>query len=226
MAIAAKSADNMQVFRGSRPAADVFAQNAGVGCCDTGSVVVHDKLAPVVHFDNALAHLNPVGANEKFRLNRMVPGVVDHINAIGVGAQISVIAIPTGAIMRAVAVRVDGEDTGLVFELKTRNGLALPLSTAAGVVMGVDVDAGAAACDPATRAVAAIVGATAWEGIGPLGSHNQVDRVGLYPAASLVAYSLESDELMLEVTAMPAGGIINGDFDITVSALYDIALRA
>lgn len=226
MTIAIKSVDNMQVFRGSKPAADVFAQNSGAGCCDTGAAVSHDKLAPVVHFDNALSHLNPAGANDKFRLNRMVPGVVDHINAVGVGAQISVLAIPTGAIMRAVAVRVDGSDTGLVFELKTRNGLALPLSTAAGVVMGINVDAGAAACDPATRVVAAIVGVTAWETIGVLGAYTQVDRVGLYPSASLVAYSLESDELMLEVTAMPGGGLVNGDFDLTVAAVYDIALRA
>lgn len=218
MTIAAKSADNMQVFRGSRPAADVFAQNAGVGCCDTGSVVVHDKLAPVVHFDNALAHLNPAGANDKFRLNRMVPGVVDHINAIGVGAQVSVIAIPTGAIMRAVAVRVDAEDTGLVFELKTRNGLALPA-----VIMDITAAAGAVACDPATRVAAP---GTVWTGIGPLGANSQVDKLGLYASDDPDSYSLESDELMLVVTAMPGGGIINGNFDITVAAVYDIALRA
>lgn len=218
MTIAAKSADNMQVFRGSRPAADVFAQNAGVGCCDTGSVVVHDKLAPVVHFDNALAHLNPAGANDKFRLNRMVPGVVDHINAIKIGAQISVLAIPTGAIMRAVAVRVDAEDAGLVFELRTRNGLALPT-----VIMDITAAAGAAACDPATRVAAP---GLVWTGIGLLGANSQVDKLGLYASDDPASYSLESDELMLVVTAMPGGGIINGDFDITVSAVYDIALRA
>jgi len=225
MTIAAKSADNMQVFRGSRPAADVFAQNAGVGCCDTGSIVVHDKLAPVVHFDNALAHLNPAGANDKFRLNRMVPGVVDHINAIGVGAQVSVLAIPTGAIMRAVAVRVDAEDTGLVFELQTRNGLVLP-TVADDAVLDITAAAGAAACDPATRVMTPSASLTPWEGIGPLGANSQVDKLGLYSSVNPAAYSLESDELMLVVTAMPGGGIINGDFDITVSAVYDIALRA
>ena len=218
MAITAKSADNMQVFRGSKPAQDVFAQNSGAGCCDTGSTVYYDKLAPVVHFDNALAHLNPAGANDKFRLTRMVPGVVDHINAIGVGAQISVLAIPTGAIMRAVAARVDSEDTGLVFELRTRNGLALPA-----VIMDITASAGAVACDPATRVAA--VGAV-WTGIGPLGANSQVDKLGLYASDDPTAYSLESDELILEVTAMPAGGLINGNFDVTVAAVYDIALRA
>ena len=228
MAITPKSADNMQVFRGAKPAADVFAQNPGAGCCDNGTVVIHDKLAPVVHFDNALAHLNPAGANDKFRLTRMVPGVVDHINAIGVGAQISVLAIPTGAIMRAVAVRTDGEDVGLTFELKTRNGLVLPAAAAGGAVLDVLVDAGVAACDPVARTVTANAGlvGVVWEGLGVLGAHLQVDKVGLYPASALLAYSLEADELMLEVTAMPAGGLINGDLDITVAAVYDIALRA
>lgn len=225
MAITPKSADNMQVFRGSKPAADVFAQNSGAGCCDTGAIVTHDKLAPVVHFDNALAHLNPAGANDKFRLTRMVPGVVDHINAIGVGAQISVIAIPTGAIMRAVAVRVDGEDTGLVFELVTRNGLVLP-TVADDAVLDITVDAGAVACEPATRVSTPSVSLTPWEGIGPLGAHSQVDKLGLYSSINPDAYSLEADELILEVTAMPGGGLINGDFDITVVAVYDIALRA
>lgn len=225
MAIAAKSANNMQVFRGSKPAADVFAQNAGAGCCDSGTVVIHDKLAPVVHFDNALAHLNPAGANDKFRLNRLVQGVVDHINAIGVGAQISVLAIPTGAIMRAVAVRVDGEETGLTFELTTRNGLVLP-TVADDAVIDITATAGAAACDPATRVATPSESLTPWEGIGPLLTATQVDKLGLYNSVNPASYSLEADELILEVTAMPASGIVNGDFDITVAAVYDIALRA
>ena len=63
MAINPKSADNIQVYRGALPAMDVFAQNSGAGCCAPNVTSDYDKLGTVVHFDNALAHLNPKGAN-------------------------------------------------------------------------------------------------------------------------------------------------------------------
>jgi hypothetical protein len=39
-------------------------------------------------------------------------------------------------------------------------------------------------------------------------------------------FSLEADEIMLEVVTMPTSGVIAGDFDVLVSVSYDIINRA
>ena len=57
MARAPKSENNIQVFNGSRPQPDVFAANAGSGCCGTGVDLLYDKLGERVRFDNGLKHL-------------------------------------------------------------------------------------------------------------------------------------------------------------------------
>ena len=70
MARTPKSANNIQVFRGSLPPADVFAQNAGADCCGGGTTVEHDKLGARTRFSNALAHSNPPLATRDERPER------------------------------------------------------------------------------------------------------------------------------------------------------------
>lgn len=133
MARAPKSANNIQVFRGSRPKADVFTSNAGIGCCAPVDFS-YDKLGERVRFDNGLKHLSPTGGVERYRFPSN-PGfddraaIIAHINAVGVGAEISVIAIPTYAFLTGLGIHVEAEEEGLVFEVATRNGLALPTSS-------------------------------------------------------------------------------------------------
>lgn len=224
----AKDAENLQVFRGSHPPADVFTQDLmrGGACCPPGSVdVTYDKLARRVRFDNGLAHLNPLGGNEKFNipfgdgLTSSKAAIVDHINKFGVGAQISVIAIPTYAFLTGLNVHVAGAETGLTFDVVTRNGLALP----ADYIAYVDVTG--EACAPIrTLTVSTGEAPIDLEGIGALGTG--VLFRDYFAKSCCGTFSLESDEIILEVASMPAGGSITGDFSITVAASYEVINRA
>lgn len=162
-----KSPNNIQVFRGSRPRLDVFTANSGVDCCDAaGYDNSYDKLADRTRFDNALAHSNPTGANDKY----FFPDgsgfsdraqIIRHINAVGVGAEISVLAVPTYAFVTGVSIHVAAEEEGLTFNLKTRNGLELPET----FLQQVNVAAGDSACN-----VERTLAAGSYEGFGALES--------------------------------------------------------
>lgn len=219
-----KAADNIQVFRGSRPPADVFAQNAEGNCCGSGTSVEHDKLADRTRFSNGLAHSNPTGANDKYQLPSG-PGfdgdrqkVIDHINRFGVGAQISVLAIPTYAFVTGVGLHIAAEEPGLTFNLITRNGLALPSAA----VLEVEAAAGTSSCDVERTLTTGTV--DSFEGFGALGDNLFIDIFGRDGQGE---FALEADELILEVATMPAGGApVVGLFDITTSVSYDVIHRA
>lgn len=225
MARVAKSANNLQVFRGSRPRQDVFAQNSGSGCCDAAGTNNYDKLADRTRFDNQLAHSNPTGANDKYFFARNFNGdfddIVNHINAIGVGATISVLAVPTYAFVTGVGVHIGAVETGLTFNLITRNGLVLPYSGDGGVGEVIQV---AAADDPNSPCgVIRTQSAGSFEGFGALGANRFIDIFGRYGQGS---FSLEADEIILQVATMPAGGEIVGDAELIVSVSYDVIHRA
>lgn len=221
MARTAKAANNIQVFRGSLPKPDVFAENSGAGCCgDPGLSPAYDKLAERTRFDNALAHSNPMGANDKytvptgFGFNGDSRAIVDHINAFGVGATISVLAIPTYAFVTGVGIHIAAEEVGLTFDLITRNGLVLP----ADAVIQVETAAGTTSCDVTrTQTVGDYLA------FGALGINLFIDIFGYEGGGG--SFSLEADELMLRVASMPAGPVA-GTFDITVSANYEVIHRA
>jgi hypothetical protein len=222
-----KDEANLQVFRGSFPKPDVFAKNAGDGCCGPeANLQAYDKLADRVHFDNSLAHSNPLGANDKFR----IPGgdgfstdrqaIIDHINANGVGAQISVLVIPTFAFLKRVAIKVAAEETGLTFTLKTRNGLALP-EGASSIVAITAAETGCAVVR--TETVDGSPGDQSQvTGFGALGT--DIARY-IFISSALGEFALEADELILEVAAMPAGGVVVGTFDIDIAASYEVVRR-
>lgn len=219
-----KAANNIQVFRGSKPQPDVFAANTGLGCCpDVAGQYAYDKLADRTRFDNALAHLNPAGANDKFRIpfgngfSDTRRDVVAHINEAGVGAQISVIAIPTYAFVTGVGVHIAAEEAGLTFNLITRNGLVLPSTAVHVVAAAVDEDDACAIERTDTAGSAA-----SFAGFGALGTNEFIDILGYSGEGE---FSLEADELILEVAAIPATPVV-GSFDITVSVNYQIVHRA
>ena len=225
MARTPKASNNIQVFRGSRPREDVFSKNANSGCCGTGTQTEHDKLAGRTRFDNALAHSNPTGANDKF----VVPygdgfadartNMINHINTFGVGAQISVLAIPTYAFVTGVGIHIAAQEAGLTFNLITRNGLELPDNDE----FVVDAAAADAGCE-VERTLGSIGEGGIYEGFGALAEGVLFqDRFGRDGHG---AFSLEADELILEVATVPAGGLVVGEFDITVSVSYDVIHRA
>jgi hypothetical protein len=213
-----KSADAFQVFRGSKPKADLFARTSG-DCCGP-AVADYDKLGCRVRFDNSLAHENPTGANEKFHFQKQrfpvepLAAQIAHLNKVGVGAQLSIITIPTYAFVTGVGVVVLASEPGLTFRLVTRNGLELPR------VVGIKVDvAGDTCCPTRTQGAGDITAA-----FGELPAN--VTEQYIFGRDAAGEFSLEADELMLEVVTMPTSGVIAGDFDVIVSVSYDIINRA
>ena len=225
-----KAADNIQVFRGSRPRKDVFSANANSGCCGSGTETDHDKLAGRTRCDNALAHSNPLCANDKF----VVPygdgfadareNMINHINTFGVGAQISVLAIPTYAFVTGVGIHIAASEPGLTFNLITRNGLVLPGSEGGEdppgpYLLQVEAEAATAGCE-----VTRTLGEGAYQGFGALAEG--VLFMDIFGRDGHGTFSLEADELILEVATVPAGGLVVGEFDITVSVSYEVIHRA
>lgn len=216
-----KLSPGIQVFRGSRTAKDVFAANLGHSCCPSAGVD-HDKLDQRVRFDNALAHSNPTGANDKF----IVPfgngfanirnDIIDTINTHGVGAHVSVLAIPTYAFVTGVGVHIEAEEPGLTFDLVTRNGLVIPSE----IVKVVEAEAG----DDCEIVRTETDGALAdFAGFGALGTSTFIDIFGRNGDGE---FSLEADEIALRVASMPSSGKVLGDFKIAISVSYDIIHRA
>lgn len=224
MAREPKSETNLQVFRGSRPRLDVFAKNAGTGCCGTGAQVEYDKLAERVRFDNALAHSNPTGANDKFAFPQgdgfayNSAEIIEHINTHGVGATISVLVIPTYAFVTGVGIHIAAEEPGLTFNLVTRNGLVLPGAGDGGEVIEVTATDGAEGCE-----ITRTPNTGSYDGFGALGNARFIDIFGRYGQGE---FSLEADEIILEVATLPASGVVTGAFELEVSVSYDVIHRA
>jgi hypothetical protein len=214
-----KSAKSLQVFRGSKPKADVFARTAG-DCCSPTADSTYDKLGCRVRFDNSTAHENPTGANEKFHFQKQrfpvetLAAQIAHLNTQGVGGQLSVFAIPTYAFVTGVGVVVLASEPGLTFKLVTRNGLALPAA------VGIKVDvAGDSCCPTRTQGVGVITAA-----FGQLPAN--VTEQYIFGRDAAGRFSLEADEILLEVVTMPTSGVISGEFDVLLSVSYDIINRA
>ena len=219
-----KSDTNIQLFRGSRTRLGVVKDMLGSDCCGENAIdLAHDKLADRVHFSNGLAHSNPTQANDKWAF----PGtgldfndreVIDHINRVGVGAQISVLVIPTYAFLNKLSVVVLNSEPGLTFTLKTRNGLDLTPDRS----ISVSVEAGDGDCEvtrtQGTTAIPAPFGALTDDEI-------QHDRFGVYDEGK---FSLEAEEIIVEVVTMPTlnDGKVIGDFNFQVAVNYEVVQRA
>jgi hypothetical protein len=221
MARAAKSVNNIQVFRGSLPTPDVFAANPGIGCCGPGDYT-YDKLGERVRFDNGLKHLSPNGGIERYRFpagdgfSNHKADIIRHINAVGVGATISVIAIPTYAFLHSLGVHIAASEPGLTFDLITRNGLVIPDTTPIQVVATVDEDSPCGITRTQTNSDFAAFGALA-------DGELFIDLFARHPDGG--TFSLEADEIILRVAAMPTDPVV-GLFDLTISAGYDVIYRA
>lgn len=228
MARQSKLTPGIQVFRGSRPGQDVYSATLHGDCCGDGNRPDYDKLASRVRFDNSLAHSNPTGANDKFRLPygngfaNTRADIVRGINDNGIGYNISVLAIPTYAFVTGFGLHIAAAETGLTFDVVTRNGLVLPTSCL------LQVSAEGDGCDiTRTLTVDGEGEATVdpYNGIGGL-TQGEVFRDYFARDDGCGQFSLEPDEIALQVATMPSSGKVIGEFDITVSVSYDIIHRA
>lgn len=223
MARTAKLADNLQVFRGSFAKPDVFALNAGDGCCGPAAALSdYDRLGDRVHFDNALAHSNPTGANDKYRFpdgngfGNQRQAILDHINANGVGASISVLLVPTFAFVTGLVIKVIAEEVGLTFDVVSRNGLVLPNDSE----RTVNITAGAE-CGVTRTQTIGDGDPSIYDGVGALA----VGVLAQYRIGRGDEFSLEADEIQLVVATMPAGGVVVGTFDLELALSYDVIKR-
>lgn len=221
-----KLSPGIQVFRGSRPRQDVFTASLGAGCCGTGGSPDYDKLAERTRFDNALAHSNPTGANDKFffpygnGFQNTRDEIIRGINDEGVGYHISVLAIPTYAFVTGVAIHVSGYETGLTFDIVTRNGLVLPADCAYMIEAERQDD-----CEiQRTLTDLNDGGEFEYEGIGDLDGNDFIDYVAR--AEGCGEFSLEADEIAFKVATMPASGVVTGDFAINIAVSYEVIHRA
>lgn len=222
----------LQVFRGSKLPLDVFAKNSGRTCCGSGFAMSYDRLADVVHGPNSHAHLAPTSYNDKYVVPQGPAGgtlendrneIVSFINAVGVGAKIGVICIPNYAYITDVAVHIAASEPGLTFNLKTRNGLALPSKKVITVnttrneneVCVLDRTEVPNGEDP--------VDGSAFTNFGALDGNVFVDIFGRDGDG---VFTAEADEIQLEVVSMPVNKKVAGTFNITVSVNYTTCMRA
>lgn len=224
-----KSANAYQSFRGGRNRLGVWAKFAEGACCEPGVALDIDRLPATVQWENANIHTSPLGGrNPTWRFSELQSGdrdaIVDHINAIGVGAIIEVQAIPTFALVQSVAVSTFKEETGLAFEVITRNGTALPADQ---VILVEEQDAGG--CGETTRTrVTTTSEETGDVDIGDLGDVGTLDgatRSYTIAVSGAGEFALEADVIALRVTSVPAGGVV-GAFDISVDLSYTAPVRS
>lgn len=224
MARTAKAADNLQVFRGSFSKPDVFSLNAGDGCCGPAAALNEfDRLGDRVHFDNALAHSNPTGANDKYRFpdgngfNSLRAEIIAFINANGVGASISVLLVPTFAFVTGLVIKTIAEEAGLTFNVVSRNGLVLPDDNERTVVITAGTDCNVVR----TQDIRDGAEPSIYTGVGALA----VGALAEYRIGRGNEFSLEADEIILQVATMPAGGVVVGTFDLELAVSYDVIKR-
>lgn len=218
----------LQVFRGSKQPLGVFAKHAGSGCCGTSFSVGFDRLADVVHGPNSHTHLNPVSYNDKYMVPMGPVGgtlendrdeIVSFINAVGVGAKIGIICIPNFAFVTDISVRIEAEEPGLTFNLKTRNELALPSKKVITVKTTRSEDNVCVLERYATDSTAA----NAFNGFGNMDDNVFIDIFGRDGDG---VFTAEADEIMLEVASMPVSKKVVGNFRVIVAVNYSICDRA
>lgn len=218
----------LQVFRGSKQPLGVFAKHAGSGCCGTSFSVGFDRLADVVHGPNSHTHLNPVSYNDKYMVPMGPVGgtlendrdeIVSFINAVGVGAKIGIICIPNFAFVTDISVRIEAEEPGLTFNLKTRNGLALPSKK----VITVKTTRSEDNVCVLERDAQDSTTANAFNGFGKMDDNVFIDIFGRDGDG---VFTAEADEIMLEVASMPVGKKVVGNFRVIVAVNYSICDRA
>lgn len=222
----------LQVFRGSKLPLDVFAKNSGRTCCGSGFAMSYDRLADVVHGPNSHAHLAPTSYNDKYVVPQGPAGgtlendrneIVSFINAVGVGAKIGVICIPNYAYITDVAVHIAASEPGLTFNLKTRNGLALPSKKVITVNTTHNKNEVCVLDRTEVPNGEALVDRSAFTNFGALNGNVFVDIFGRDGDG---VFTAEADEIQLEVASMPVNKKVAGTFNITVSVNYTTCMRA
>lgn len=215
MARVAKDAKAKQVFKGglNSLATNPWLQQIGNGCCEVAPVIDQDRLNPTINPENSLVHTRPMGHRDYWQFSEHDDTtrrqIVKHLNDNAVGAILEILVIPTFSLLYSVHVVAMAEETGLEFEVVTRNGTDLP----SGQLIKVSETDGADGCGEVGRVQAA--GNLA--AVGLLGGASRVHTIAVSGQGG--EFALEADVIQLRVKSLPAGGV-KGSFDLRVHTTY------
>lgn len=214
---------HFQAFRGGlrHLSGAVKAQLRGT-CCEGDLELRKDRLPARMRFDNGLAHENPNGANQKWIFKNATDRreVVQHLNDYKAGATIGVLALPTYSVITALAISIGFMPTGFTFKLSSRNGtLDGVTGTLHTVVLSGDH------CEPARDHVSANAqGLAAVIATGLAKGELHKDYIFI-PDKPI--FQAQADEILIDVeTFATSGKVVDGEFDITVAANYDVVIRS
>ena len=215
MARVPKSDMAMQLFAGGEAdlSKNVWVQNLGNCCCGEVPTIDQDRLNPTINPENALIHTRPFGNRMAWHYGDIDDSqrrrIVKHINTKGVGAQLEILTLPTFGLLYSVQVVTLAEETGLVFEMKTRNGTVIP----SGQQIKVSESDGVDTCGEVTR----VKGTADKAALGVLDTANRVHD--LFVSGTGGEFILDADVIILEVKSLPADGV-KGEFDLLVHINY------
>jgi hypothetical protein len=215
MARVAKSAKAIQAFRGGLNdlSKNPWLQQIGNGCCEVAPAIDQDRLNATIHSENALVHTRPMGHRDHWQFSEQDDTTrrqqVAHINANGVGSIIEIIVIPTFGFLQSVNVVALAEETGLEFEVVTRNGTVLPSGQ---LIKVKETDAGSGCGD-----VARVQSAGSLAAVGLLDGATRVYNIAVADQGG--HFALEADVIQLKVKSLPADGVL-GRFDLRVHITY------
>lgn len=214
---------HFQSFRGGlrHLSGAVKAQLRGT-CCEGDLELRKDRLPARMRFDNSLAHENANGANQKWMFKNATDRreVVQHLNDYKAGATVGVLALPTYSVITALAVSVGFMPTGFTFRLSSRNGtLDGVTGTLHTVVLSGDH------CEPARDHVSADVQGLAAVIVTGL-SKGELHKDYIFIPDRPI-FQAQADEIQIDVeTFATSGKVVDGEFDITVAANYDVVIRS
>lgn len=210
-----KSNKSIQVFNGGLAPLGIWAKHIGPGCCVPNAKVDIDRLVPTVNPENALVHNRPAAERSFWQTSNGSSDkrdIIKHINEVGVGAEIEIMVVPTFSFFKAVHIVVLGEEVGLTFKLKTRNGIDMPADQ---LIKVEETDAGTAVgCGDVAR----VKGAADFDNFGAKGTASRVHLFGVADASG--DFALYSDTLVLEVLTVPTEPV-RGDFDLMVYGTFN-----
>lgn len=215
MSLIPKGPKAHQLFRGGLNdlSKNPWLQNIGNGCCEPSFAVDQDRLNATINPENALVHTRPFGNRDHWQFGEHDDttrrNIVKHLNTHGVGAQLEIIVVPTFSLLYSVHTVTLAEEAGLVFELKTRRGTALP----SGQLIKVSETDSGNGCGEVSRVQAEADPAN----IGPLEGASRVHNLFVSDIGG--EFALDADVLILEVASLPADGV-KGFFDLRVHANY------
>lgn len=218
------TADNYQAFRGgyNRLSGQVEAELRG-SCCEPEVIARKDRLPARMHFENALAHENPNGANQKWDFQKYAykSEVIRHLNDHLAGAKVGVMALPTYALVTAFGISVGTLPEGFSFKLTSRNGT---LDNVTGTLYKVSLTG--ELCSP-NRALDTTANQDLASMVIPAPTGTDHVRTDYVFVPDKPIFLAQADEVTLAVeTVATAGSVSQAEFDFVIGANYDVVIRA